>query len=205
MKTYNGMVHWNGNLMAAIDFETTGKIPGYHEIIQIAVVPLDADLQPNTGLRPFYHNIAPEYPERAEHAAKMVNQLDLDDLMLNSPSSQKVADMLVEWWERLDLPMSRNLIPLAHNWPFEAGFGRAWLGYDLFDHLFHGHARDSMEYALNFNDRAAFAGLPVPFSKVGLNALCRHFKVVNENPHDALSDCLAEAQVYRALLHHDWL
>jgi len=201
MKTYSSMVHCNGNLMAAIDFETTGKIPGYHEIIQIAIVPLDSDFQPIRELRPFYHNIAPEHPERADHAAKIVNKLDLDDLILNAPSSQKVADLLVDWWERLDLPMTRNLIPLAHNWPFEAGFGRAWLGSELFEQLFHGHARDGMQYALNQNDCAAFAGLPVDYPRVGLKALCIHFKIVNENPHDALSDCLAEAKVYRALLH----
>ncbi len=203
MRTYNGMVHLNGNLMAVVDFETTGKDPGYHEIIQIAVVPLDADLQPTKELRPFYHNIAPEHPERADHGAKLINRLNLDDLILNAPSSQKVADLLIEWWDRLELPMTRNLVPLAHNWPFEAGFGRAWLGYDLFNQLFHGHARDSMEYALNLNDRAAFAGLPIPFKKVGLGPLCAQFKIDNETPHDALSDCLAEAKVYRALLHYD--
>jgi DNA polymerase III epsilon subunit-like protein len=35
---------------------------------------------------------------------------------------------------------------------------------------------------------------------VGLAALCEHFGVVNQKPHDALSDCLAEAEVYRCLL-----
>ena len=29
----------HGNRLAAVDLETTGTTPGYHEIVQIAVVP----------------------------------------------------------------------------------------------------------------------------------------------------------------------
>ena len=47
VKVYSGLVHLNGNLMAAVDLETTGTQPGYHEIIQIAVVPLDSEFQKN--------------------------------------------------------------------------------------------------------------------------------------------------------------
>jgi DNA polymerase III epsilon subunit-like protein len=203
MKTYNGMVHMNGNLMAAIDFETTGGRAGYHEIIQVAVVPLDADLRPNQELRPFYHNIAPKHPERAEKEASVVHGLDLADLMLNAPSSEKVADLLLDWFEGLDLPNLKRLVPLAHNWAFEAGFGKAWLGNKLFEHIFHWHARDGMAFALSLKDRAAFAGEEDPFSFVGLGALCKRFGIVNENPHDALCDAVAEAEVYRALLRYE--
>ena len=203
MKTYNGFVHLNGNLMVAIDFETTGLRAGYHEILQIAVVPLNADLRPNPDLRPFYHNIAPKHPERSEPGAGQVHKLNLEDLMLHAPSSEKVADLLVEWWERLDLPVGKTLVPLAHNWAFEASHGKAWLGDDLFGQLFHGHARDGMLFATSLNDRSSFAGEAALFSRVGLNSLCKHFGIVNENPHDALSDALAEAEVYRALLLHE--
>ena len=96
--------------------------------------------------------------------------------------------MLVEWWEKLDLPFGKTLVPLAHNWAFESGFLQAWLGVDLAQTLFHGHARDAMLYALALNDKAAFMGLPVPFSRVGLGSLCKHFKIHNPSPHDALCD-----------------
>jgi len=200
---HNGLVHLNGCLLASIDFETTGLRAGYHEIIQIAVVPLNADLRPATNLRPFYHNIAPEFPERADRKSGKVHGLDLDWLMMNAPSHDKVADMLVEWSESLDLPVNRSIVPLAHNWAFEAAHGKAWLGDDLFGHLFHSHARDGMLLAVSINDRAAFLGLPIPFSYVGLNALCDKFKIVNENAHEALSDARAEAEVYRSLLHYE--
>lgn len=94
----------------------------------------------------------------------------MEDLILHAPDSGKVADLLVEWWERLDLPFNKTLIPLAHNWAFEAGFLRAWLGMELMQKLFHGHARDAMLYALALNDKAAFMGLPAPFNRVGLGS-----------------------------------
>lgn len=203
MKTYSSLVHLNGNLMVAVDFETTGLEAGYHEIIQIAIVPLDADLQPNKEIRPFYHNIAPKHPERSNGISARIHGLNLTDLMLNSPSSERVADLLVDWCEALELPRDKILVPLGFNWEFEASHGKAWLGQELFNQIFHGHARDGMRLAISTNDRAAFAGETIPFPYVGLKAICKYFGIVNENPHDALSDALTEAKAYRALLHHE--
>jgi DNA polymerase III epsilon subunit-like protein len=202
-KTYSGLVHLNGNVMAAVDFETTGRRAGFHEPIQIAIVALDSELRPLTGVRPFYHEIKPKYPERAEGDASSVHKIDLEQLRLHAASADRIADLLIEWWEKLDLPFEKKLVPLAHNWPFENSFFRAWLGSDLTDKLFHGHARDAMSYAISLNDRAAFKGEPVPFPKVGLGSLCKRFKVINAQPHDAMCDALAEAELYRNMLHYD--
>jgi len=202
MTIHSGFVHLNGNVMTAIDFETTGTIPGYHEIIQVAAVALDADLRPSKLVRPFYHNIAPLYPERQQHGAGDVHKLDLNWLQANAPSGERVADLLVDWWEKLDLPVARKIVSLAHQYEFEAGFGKAWLGHELFNDMFHWSARDGMRLAISLNDRAAFVGEPIPFAGVGLNPLCKQLGIVNENPHDALSDCYAEAEVYRSLLLH---
>jgi DNA polymerase III epsilon subunit-like protein len=197
-KTYSGLVHLNGNLLAAIDLETTGLQAGYHEPIQIAVVPLNSDIRPLEGVRPFYTTIRPSYPERQEKSVGYVHGLPIEELVLHAPDAGKVADLLVEWWEKLDLPFGKTLIPLAHNWAFECKFLQSWLGVDLTSQLFFGHARDAMLYALALNDKAAFMGLPVPFNKVGLGSICKRFKVHNASPHDALSDALAEAECYRA-------
>ena len=66
MQTYPGLLHLNGNLMVSVDLETTGRRPGYQEIIQIACVPLGPDLKPAPRLMPFYTEIKPNFPERAE-------------------------------------------------------------------------------------------------------------------------------------------
>jgi DNA polymerase III epsilon subunit-like protein len=202
-KTYSSMIHLNGHLMAAIDVETTGRRPGYHEIIQIAVVPLDSDLRPNPLLRPFYYEIKPEYPKRQEKGASYVHGLDINHLVLHAPEAGRVQDMLIEWVERLELPIGKCLVPLAHNWAFESAFLKAWLGVDLTSGLFHGCARDAMLLALSINDKAAFMGEACPFSSVNLKSLCVKFGITLDKAHDALCDSIAEAEVYRNLLRFE--
>lgn len=202
-KLYPGLINLNGNLLAAIDFETTGRRPGFHEIVQIAIVPLDSDIKPLTSVRPFYTNIRPRYPERIEKGAFRVNGLTLSDLMMHAPESDRVVDLMIEWCDRLELPLGKVVVPLVQNWAFESSFFKAWIGPDLVDKLFHSHARDPMLYAVMMNDRAIFHSEETPFNRVGLGALCTKLNVVNEQAHNALADCLATAEVYRRLLLMD--
>lgn len=197
---YPGMDHLYGNVLAAVDLETTGRRAGFHEIIQIAVVPLDGDIRPMEGVRPFYTAVQPLHKERADRRSTRVHGLNLDELEAHAPHPDRVQEMLIEWWNTLDLPVGKCLVPLAHNWAFESSFVKAWLGVDLANELFHSNARDAMLYALAINDRASFEGERPPFKRVNLTSLCNHFKVRNSRPHDALADSLAEAEVYRAML-----
>jgi DNA polymerase III epsilon subunit-like protein len=200
MQTYPGLLHLNGNLMVSVDLETTGRQPGFHEIIQVACVPLGPDLKPAPDLQPFYTEVRPDFPERAEKQAMCKHSIPMEELLLHAPTQDKVRDLFVEWFERLDLPFKKSLVPLAHNWAFEASFLKAWMGINLFEDLWFSLARDGMLLALAINDRAAFRGEEIPFNRVGLGSLCNKFGVVNANAHDALADALAEAEVYRALL-----
>ena len=199
-KAYNSLVHLGGHLLAGVDVETTGTRAGYHEIIQIGIQPLNSDLRPMDDVRPFYMNMAPKHPERAEREATVVHGLDLYELQDTALSAEKVADLLDEWWTGLDLPFRKTLSPLAHNWAFECGHLKAWLGEACAHQFFHSFARDSMLYAAALNDRAAFMGEKQPFNNLRLGSLCKKFGIVNENPHDALADARAEGELYRALL-----
>jgi DNA polymerase III epsilon subunit-like protein len=200
MKAYSGLAHCYGNPIATLDFETSGERPGYHEILQIAVVPLNSDFEPHPEMRPFYTNVAPLYPERAELGATQRHGLNLDELILTAPTLEKVTDLFLEWFRTLDLPVGKSLIPLAHNWSFESMWLMQWLGPDLKRELFHSHGRDPMECGIMLNDRAAYAGEQIPFQRVGLKNMAEVFNIVNERPHDALCDCLTAARVYRELL-----
>ena len=187
----------HGNRLAAVDLETTGTTPDYHEIVQIAVVPLNESFIPSGS--PFVSWVRPEFPERAAIEAMDANGLDLQFLE-STPDSEKVATPLVEWIESLGLPQDRRLIPISHKWTFEFSFLTAWLGQKLFESLFHYHARDAMTFALSLNDRMELLGHERPFERVSLHDLCQKLQVVNDHPHDALSDAVAEAEVYRRLL-----
>ncbi len=89
-----------------------------------------------------------------------------------------MADWLFDWFMALKLPFKKCLVPLAHNWAFESSFLKAWLGVEQTDLIFHSHARDGMLYAISLNDKAAFAGEPVPFPRVGLGSMCAKLGIV---------------------------
>jgi len=192
--------HLNGNPLAAIDVETTGRIGGYHEIIQVAIVPLSMDLEIAKYVRPFYQNMKPQYPDRVEPRAVGMRNVNVDDLILNAPEPERVLDFLLEWYSRLPLGHSRKLTPLAHNWAFDSSFLIPWLGPDLYTSLFYPIPRDTMNFASSLNDRAVMAGYAPPFKSVNLGALCRQFGVVNDNEHNALADSIATAKLYQAMM-----
>ena len=195
--------HLNGNILAAIDVETTGRLAGHHEIVQIAVVPLDDEFKPLPACLPFYTNIAPDHPERAEQAAGGVHGLNLQEICIESLDHWRIADLFDEWFENLNLPLKKKLIPLAHNWAFEAGFLKHWLGLETVDALFHPHARDSMLLAIHINDLYAARGERAPYYSVSLKNMCKMLGIKQDVAHDALPDALAAAQVYHALLQQN--
>ena len=91
-------------------------------------------------------------------------------------------------------------MPLAHNWAFEFAFLTAWLGVDEKSALFQPHARDGLVLATAVNDLAASHGEKIPFQSISLESLCAKLLVENLSPHDALSDAVASAEVYRRLV-----
>jgi len=161
---------------------------------------LDSDIKPLAGVTPFYTQVRPKHPERASSGAASKHKIPMAELLLHAPESERVADWFREWVEGLKLPFRRALCPLAHNWAFESAFLKAWLGVEAVDEIFHTHARDSMLYAISLNDKAAFAGQPILFNSVSLGSMCNKLGITNTNPHDALADCIAEAEVYRTLV-----
>lgn len=198
MPQYEQLTNLNGNMLAALDVETTGLVPGFHEIVQIAIVPMGADLKP-LPIRPFYHVLKPQHKERAEKESMSISGLSLEELEASAPEAFTVADWLEEWVRDLELPFQRSLVPLAHNWAFEKGFLTDWLGFSSVGKFFFSHPRDTMTTALYINDCAAIRGEPVPFPTVNLPDLCKFLGIEHTKAHDAYADSLACAEAYRRL------
>ena len=198
------MVHWNGHQLCAIDIETTGLDPNWHEMIQIAILPLDSNIQPLDGSLPFYLKVCPEHPERADKKAMEVNQMNFADIAIRGVDREMAKDMLRDWIADLELPVtkggfSKKVMPLGQNYAFDKGFLQSWLGVEQYDEFFFYHYKDTMIATEYLNDRAAMHAEKVPFSKNGLSYLCNLLKVKRERSHDALQDCLATAEVYRKI------
>ena len=197
-------VHLFGNVLCAVDIETTGRVPGYHEIIQIGIQVLTTDCEPDPNVTPFYHTIRPEHPDRSEVDAGCIHNLDLDHLVAYAPDKWEVADWLEDWFQKIPKPMGKKLAPIAQNWQFEASFIREWIGIEAFNAIINcSHARDTMIVAGYVRDYLYKRGQTIPFKGVGLRQLCHDFGIVNENPHDALADARAEAAVYKKLLEYN--
>jgi|WetSurMetagenome_2_1015567.scaffolds.fasta_scaffold437312_1 DNA polymerase III epsilon subunit-like protein len=192
------MQHLYGNIITAVDVETTGTLPRFHEIVQVAAVLLDSTLRP---LGPTFHTfVCPVHRDRLEPKAFEVNGLTWEGLQ-DAPSKEKAADLFDEWYQTLPLPANKKLIPLAHNYIFEYGFLTDWLGEAGRDRYFHYHPRDAQMLALSIKDQLGLRGLTAPFQSVSLTSLCKAYGVTNTKEHDALADSLAEAELYRRMLN----
>lgn len=194
-----GLQGLNGNLLCAVDVETTGLTIDQHEIWQICVLPLDGMLQPNKAFIPFYTEMKPDRIDNIDPAALKLGIRDLGRLLTTARPTDLVQDDFVEWFQRLNLAPGKKLAPLAHNFPFDRGFLRKWLGEKLYDEIFHYHFRDTMCIGAFLNDRQDSACRDLPYTRLGLKNMCKAHDVVLTNAHDAMADCMATAELYGLL------
>lgn len=194
----NGMLNFNGNILCALDTETTGNIVGYHEAVSVGLQPLDSDLE--FAGNPFYIEMKPEYPDRAQKKAFAKNGFTLDYLIETGVDQQTAIDLFLNWRDKLGISSNKYIIPLAHNFAFDKGMMINWLGQDLWDNCFSWQSRCTMNLASSINDICNFAGCKAPFSSVSLKAICNIYGISLENAHNALADARACAKVYKCHL-----
>ena len=189
-----------GNLICAVDTETTGLDPEKHDVIQLAILPLGPDMKPNKNYLPFNMHIRPDHPETVDPKAMSVNKIDLNWIMQHGIDSFQAADLLDEWFDKLNLPINKRILVIGQNYCFDKAFLQQWLGALSYDRLFHYHYRDTMVSALYLNDRAALFGEAPPFGAISLGRLANKLQVENLRAHDALEDCKMSAECYRLML-----
>lgn len=198
--TDTGLQHLNGNLLCALDLETTGLDPKKHDIIEVAIVPLDAFYKPLTTIMPFVAELKPTRPENISQEAIGVNKNDIARLMQSGLDAFHAADLLELWFERIELASGKQIAVLGHNWPFDRAFLIEWLGWENFNHLFSRYYRDTICASLFLNDYADTRNEKVRYPKNSLEYLCTVLNVKNAKPHSALYDALATAECYRIML-----
>ena len=199
------MITLNGNVLCAIDVETTGLNPGYHEITQVCFLPLDSNLKPRKDIVPFDLLLKIEYEDRISWDALKISKINFMKHQQVAFDKYSAADLFEEWVEKLNLPPNKRISPLAHNWPFDRAFIMDWLQPAAFGHYIDGRFRDTMSLAAAINDIYDRLAEPAPFPKINLGYLASVLKIPHRGAHTAINDCDVTAKIYAQLITKGYL
>jgi len=178
-------------LLAFVDVETTGLIPGFHEMIDVGVVMTELD---GTEVGELFVRIQPTYPERTEDGARAVNAFDEQRWReLGALSGKAATARLVEFTS--EIAADRRVLMVAFNSHFDTAF---------LDHLFRSQNRSWREiyhyFVLDLPSMAWSRGIR------GLTGTSVSTVLgVDDEPHVAdlhtgITGARLNARIYRALM-----
>lgn len=193
-------LHLGGHLYAAIDVETTGTVPHYNDIIQVAVIPLDYNFNPTSDILPFLMDIIPKRPDNVDWEAMRINKIKLCGIMLRGVEAYRAADLFMEWFQRLNLGFNKRITPVGANYVFDRGFLMDWLGPETYSMAFNSDFRDVLSIAAFRNDCAKWHDDPIPHQQCSLKRLCSDYNIERTKSHDATDDARVTAEVYKHLV-----
>ncbi len=204
--------HLNGNILCALDIETSGLLAGEHEILEIAVVPLKPDYKPDLSHGWFHMVLKPLNIDAIDQEAIRIhkrpdNNLDYSKLCVSpeqvlkcvnqGTDPHKAADLFIEWFERFKLPNFKRIMPLGHNIRFDLEFIKYWLGPASMEYAFDPRYRDSQAVSLFLNDVDSMRSEEqFSFAKNNLQYLCSQLGVTRLRSHNAFDDAIATAECY---------
>ena len=191
------MIHLNGNALCVIDCETSGLNDEVHEIVEIAIIPLDSCLEVRSDVPIFNIFMRCENEEEIEWEAFRVTKIDFFKHQQTALDKDVAADLFEQWLEKLKLPHGKRISPLAHNWKFDKGFIEQWLGKGTFEDVFDGRSRDTLDVSLYLNDVADRKAEQIPFAKNNLGWLAKTLDIPHVRAHTAVDDCIVTAEVYK--------
>ena len=175
--------------LAFVDIETTGFLPGEHEMIELGVVlvrQIGDEGKEFEVIEEFEMKIKPEHIETANPQSLKVNGYD--------PAQWIFANTLTEAMKVFGAK-TRDAIFVAHNVTFDYSFiEKAFETTGVVNEMFYAKLDTiSMAYAkLHKNPRA---------EKFRLQKLCEFFGIENSKAHTALADARALFEVYKKLMN----
>jgi DNA polymerase III alpha subunit (gram-positive type) len=178
-------------LLAFVDVETTGLVPGYHEMIDIGAIVTDLE---GREIDRLFIRLQPQHPERTSEGARAVNAFDPDRWReLGALSPKDAVERIASFHQRA--AGGRTILLVAYNSHFDAAF---------LDHLFRGQGRTWRElyhyFVLDLPSMAWSLGL----RQLDGSSLTKALAIEDEphvaEEHTGITGAEVNVRVYRALL-----
>lgn len=177
-------------LLAFVDVETTGLVPGHHEMIDLGLVLADLDGAVRDSL---FVRIQPRHPERLSEGARRVNGFDAARWReLGALAPEAAVDSLVRFHARA--AEGKAVLLVAFNSQFDTAF---------LDHLFRGSARSWRELYHYFVLDVPSMAWALGYRELTGAALAERLGVADEprvaEEHTGLTGARLNVRIYRAL------
>lgn len=196
-----GMQHLNNNLICAMGYDTTAADPDIGELIEFACVPIDHRLQIHSKLTLFNMKLRPESLATIDWRHCRATIPEVSAMAHSAFDRDKVADFFWQWFEQMDLPRGKRIIPLGYKYPILRTWLIQWLGWERYHEIFSEDYRDLLVAAHLINDRADMRAQPLTFAKQDLKWLGKQMNVeLMEIGGSPLDDCRTIIETYKRML-----
>jgi DNA polymerase III alpha subunit (gram-positive type) len=183
----------NDWLLAHIDVETTGLLPGYNEMIDIGIVmtTIDGDI-----LDSLFFRIKPKYPERLAQGAYNVNAFDPKRwISLGALSIPTAVDSIITFHKKV--AGDKQVLMVAYNSHFDAAF---------LDHLFRSVNKTWRELYYYFILDIPSMAWGLGFKDLNSHELMEYYDIHDEphiaDQHTGITGAMVNVRIYRALLRY---
>ncbi len=178
-------------LLAHVDVETTGLVPGYHEMIDIGIVMTDLE---GRELDRLFLRIMPDHPERAAPGAVAVNAFSVELWKERGfVSTREAVEQMIRFHKRV--AGEKNVLFVAYN---------AWFDISFVDHLFRNSGKTWRElyhyFILDLPSMAWSLGVRDLFGSEMAEKLAIDPETSDSLKHTGITGAESNVNVYRALL-----
>lgn len=206
MKERNiSMWHLNNHLLCSVGFFLTGPVPYFHDILEFSILPVNNLLQFDKKIYP--NRTMTLQPKREQNIGEdsldhhRVPKGKLANAILFGLEPNNAVLVIEKWFEDLQLPKYKQIIPLAYNWPQKREFLIDWLGRETYKYIFHPFEyRDTMTAAILLNDQSDFRNNNIPFPDLTQSDLSSYSKS-EWLGFEALQTAVNNIQVYRNMVN----
>jgi len=183
----------NDWLLAHIDVETTGLLPGYNEMIDIGIVMTNLD---GVILDSLFLRIKPQYPERLAQGAFEVNAFDPERWNeLGALSIASAVDSIISFHKKI--AGDKQVLMVAYNSHFDAAF---------LDHLFRSVHKTWREIYYYFILDIPSMAWGLGFRDLNSRQLMEYYDIPDEphiaDQHTGITGAMVNVRIYRALIRY---